>query len=191
MKSLSEYIQSKQIFTVAGTRSKKILIFDVDDTLINTTANILVVKGGKITKTLNNVEFNKYKLGPGEKFDFREFDDEKILSGETFTPYWGTLKREYKKGTHISILTARSDSKMLRKFFLDNGIDIKPSLIFAISEPNSIYKGTIQQRKADVIKNLMDLGYETMVFFDDDEGNLSAAKSLERKYDVTIHTIKV
>ena len=56
---LSKYLNKQ--FTVAGTTSKKLIIFDVDDTLIHTTAKIGVRKGDDI-KWIENSEFNDYKL---------------------------------------------------------------------------------------------------------------------------------
>ena len=188
MLSLSKYL-GKQ-FTVGGTTSNKILIFDMDDTLIYTTANIWVMKDGKHIKTLSSSEYNDYKPQRGESFDYCEFDDPKILSRERFTPYWNTLKREYKKGTHISILTARGNAAMIRKFFLQNGIDIKPDLVFAIGDPMLSLTGTVQDRKAQIISHIAQLGYDTMVFFDDNEDNLKSAQKIARKLNIKIHTIK-
>lgn len=189
MISLSQYLQKQ--FTVAGTTSDKLLIFDVDDTLIHTTANIWVMKNGKHIKTITNQDYNTYKLKPGETFDYREFDDPKILSKETFTKYWETLKREYHKGTHISILTARGDTDMIRNFFLQNGIDIKKELVFAIGDDRLGVHGSIQERKSQVIRHLYRLGYSTIIFFDDNEENLRAAKQLEKRMNIKIHLVKV
>jgi len=191
MKSLSSYLQAHgKKFTVAGTASDKLLIFDVDDTLIHTSAKIWVMKGDEHIKTLTNAEYNDYKRGPGEWFDYREFNDPKILSRETFTQYWGTLKREYKKGVHISILTARNDAKMIRRFFLKNGIDIKEELVFATGDPRLGLVGSVQEKKAAIIRELVALGYKTLIFFDDNEGNLEAAKALEKELGIKIHTVK-
>ena len=118
MISLYDYI--KKDWTVGGTKSKKLIIFDLDDTIIHTTASINVVKNGKIIKTLTNNEYNTYVLRPGESFDYSEFANPKILRNEKFTRYWETLKREYNKGTHISIITARGDANIIREFFLRN-----------------------------------------------------------------------
>lgn len=191
MKSLSSYLKTHTKFTVAGTTSDKLLIFDVDDTLIHTSAKIWVMKGGKRIKTLTNSEYNDYKLKSGEEFDYREFNDPKILNKETFTKYWSTLKHEYHDGTHISILTARNDADMVRRFFLRNGIDIKAELVFAVGDPRLGLTGSVQEKKAKVIRDLVALGYRTLVFFDDNEGNLKAAKELESELPgVKIHTVK-
>lgn len=190
MKSLSSYLKLHGNFTVAGTKSEKLLIFDVDDTLIHTSAKIWVMKDDEHIKTLTNAEYNDYKKKPGEWFDYREFNDPKILSRETFTRYWGTLKREYHKGTHISIITARNDAKMIRRFFLKNGIDIKDELVFAVGDPRLGLAGSVQEKKAAIIRELVALGYHTLVFFDDNEGNLEAAKALENELGIKIHTVK-
>lgn len=187
MISLHDYI--KKNWTVGGHKSSKLLIFDLDDTLIHTTANINVVKNGKVVKTLTNNEYNTYELKPGESFDYSEFSDPDILKNEKFTRYWNTLKREYNRGTHISIITARPDATMIREFFLRNNIDIKQELVFAVGSPDFMYKGSVAQKKAKVIKLLSRLGYDTMIFFDDNEANLRAAKELSGD-NLKIHTVK-
>lgn len=189
MISLYQYIKDKS-FTVGGTTSNKLLIFDVDDTLINTTAMIWVMNKNGLVKKITNSEYNTYKRKPGEWFDYREFDDPRILQKETFTKYWKTLKREYHKGTHISLITARSIGMEIRDFFIKNGIDIKPELVFAVGDEDYQFKGTIQEKKAKTIKLLSKLGYDTFVFFDDNEENLRAAKKLERQLDIKIHVVK-
>jgi hypothetical protein len=167
------------------------MLFDLDDTLIHTTAEILLFKNGKFVRKISNTEFNDYVLKPGESFDFAEFDDPKILTSSKFTKYWNTLKREYRKGTHIGILTARSDCDMIKNFLLDNGIRIKDELVMAINDPKLGLSGTIQQKKAEAIKILANAGYNTFIFFDDNEGNLQSAKSLEKEYGIVIKTVKV
>lgn len=193
MISLSSHLKDKiQLgFTVNNTTSNRIMLFDLDDTLIHTTAEILLFKDGKFIRKISNTEFNDYVLKSGESFDFAEFDDPKILASSKFTKYWNTLKREYRKGTHIGILTARSDCDMIKNFLLDNGIRIKDELVMAINDPKLGLSGTIQQKKAEAIKILANAGYNTFIFFDDNEGNLQSAKKLEKEYDIVIKTVKV
>ena len=180
MISLRDYILEQ--FTVAGTQSDKILLFDVDDTLIKSDVKVHVIKNGEVIKKLSSTEYNSYKLQPGESFDYSEFEDEDILNNRSvFLKYWDTLQREYKDGTHIGILTARSNKDMFYRFFKSNGITIKNELVFAINDPRLNLKGsTIEDRKAEVIKRLAKWGYRTMVFFDDNEANLKTAKKLEK-----------
>lgn len=190
MKDISTYILER--FTVAGTESNKILLFDVDDTLIRSDIKVYVRKDGDIVKKLSSAEYNTYRLKPGEYFDYTEFTDEELLNKKSvFLKYWDTLKREYAKGTHIGIITARKGQDMFYRFFKNNGIDIKQELVFAINDPKIRLHGeTIEERKAEVIKRLVKWGYTTFVFFDDNEENLRTAKKLEDKYDIKIHTVK-
>lgn len=193
MRDIREHLKDRiqQGFTVGQTTSNKIILFDLDDTIIHTIAEIGVVKGGKLIKRLPNAEFNDYVLGPGESFDFGEFDDPTLLDKSPFTKYWETLKREYKKGTHIGILTARGDSRMIKDFFLKNGIRIKDELVMAINDPSLGLKGTIQQKKSEAIRILASVGYDTFVFFDDNEPNLKSAKELEKRLPIKVTTVKV
>ena len=193
MRDIREHLKDRiqQGFTVGNTTSNKIILFDLDDTIIDTIAEIGVVKGGKVIKRLPNAEFNDYVLGPGESFDFGEFDDPILLDQSPFTKYWNTLKREYRKGTHIGILTARSDCRMIKEFFLKNGIRIKDELVIAINDPSLGLKGSIQEKKTEAIRILAGVGYDNFIFFDDNEPNLKSAKSLESKLNIKVTTVKV
>ena len=160
----------------------KILIFDIDDTLIKTNAKIKVVKDGKVIKELSPAAYNDYTWHEGESFDYSSFDDIYFLKTGTLTKYWDTLKREYKKGTQIAILTARSRPVMVRKFFASHGIDIDKDFIFCCGYSKYPWKGSTQIKKAKTIEHLIKMGYETFVFFDDNKGNLESVKKLENEY---------
>lgn len=193
MQNLKEHLIDRihQGFTAGGTTSNKIILFDLDDTIIHTIAEIGVVKGGKLIKRLPNDEFNDYVLGHGESFDFGEFEDPILLDKSPFTKYWNTLKREYMKGTHIGILTARSDCRMIKEFFLKNGIRIKDELVMAINDPKLGLSGSIQDKKSEAIRILANVGYTNFIFFDDNEPNLRSAKELEKRLNIKVTTVKV
>ena len=180
MKRFSDYI-----------RNKKIILFDIDGTLIHTTARIGVKKNGKLLKKITNQEYNTYKLKSGESFDFKEFDDPFILDNEKLTKYWDTLVREYRRGSNIGIITARGDCNMIKKFFSKKEINIDKDLIFAIDDPILGLSGTVQQRKAEAISMLYNRGYTTFVFFDDNVNNLESAKALEKVFGINVITIHV
>jgi len=44
---------------------RSLVIFDIDDTLLHTTAKIKVVQDGRVVRQLTNQEFNNYELQPG------------------------------------------------------------------------------------------------------------------------------
>ena len=112
---------------------KGLTIFDIDDTLFHTDAKVYVKKDDKVVNTLDNQEFNTYKLKNGEEFDFGEFKSAKLFQ-QTSTPIGKMIKRAkaiikkaIPKGSKVIMATARSDFDD-RDTFLDtfraHGIDI-------------------------------------------------------------------
>ena len=180
----------KDGYTVAGKISNKIILFDVDDTIIYTSAQIWVKKDGKNFKKLTNSEYNEYILDAGEEFDYTEFSDIDLLNREPLKKYWYTLKREYNKGTHIGIVTARGSVNLIKNFLLNKGIDVKNELIFATGDPLLNLNGSVQDRKAQVIEKLFSYGYRKCIFFDDSSHNLKCVKEMEYKLPVKIITIQ-
>lgn len=199
MKSLNNYINEVRLIKdvpgrlhVGGTYSNKLLIFDIDDTLLITDTKVFVTKGGRIVRTLSSAEFNDDVLRPGERYDYSDFLSLKTMKRGVFTPYIKTLRREYAKGTHICILTARNITDKIKQFFLDAGIDIKDELIIAVNDPKQPYTGNVAQKKSQAIKSLVEKGgYETIVFFDDNQENLRQAETVCKALGVKIVTVHV
>ena len=190
MQTLSKYLGRR--FSVAGSVSDRILVFDLDDTLIHSKANVVVKRGSK-TMVLTPADFNSYKFVEGDIVDYSQFRSDEILDSADLTKYWNTLEREYRKGTHICILTARGDQDMVWRFFKRKGIEIKNELVIAVEDPKYGLTGTVAQRKQEAIENLVDLGYRNFVFFDDSQENLDHVKSLEKEFSglgVKIKTVK-
>ncbi len=190
MKDLARYLTEK--FSVAGTVSDRLLVFDLDDTLIRSKANVVVKRGLKRIE-LTPSEYNDYRWQPGDIVDYSQFRSDEILDSADLTRYWRTLEREYKKGTHICILTARGDQDMVWRFFKRKGIEIKNELCIAVEDPKYGFTGSVAQKKQEAIESLVNLGYRTFVFFDDSQENLDHAKSLEKDFSsigVKIKTVK-
>lgn len=173
----------------------KLVIFDLDDTLVKTDAKIKIVDRhtGKEIKEMTPEEFNSFE-GNSKKYvlNFDDFASPEILrQGKFIHNIFNKLKSYYKKGIPVAIVTARSSSDLVRDFFLDHGIDIHPQLVIAINDPQYEYVGTIAQRKKQAIQDLVDLGFKRLTFFDDNEENLRLAKQVEGYKDSKIKLIKV
>jgi len=179
---------------VKGTQKEKLAVFDLDDCLIISKAKIQVLdKRGKIIKSLTPAEFNFFKHDPKKhSLSFGEFEDSQILRDSEFIMHvLETLKEYYSSGISVCILTARSDSSMIRNFFLENGIDIHKDLVIAVNDPKWGFSGSIAERKSQGLQLLIDQGYKDFIFFDDNQENLDHAKELEAERGVKVETIKV
>jgi hypothetical protein len=179
---------------IKGRVSDTLAVFDLDDTLIISAAKIQVldVRTGKVIKSLTPAEFNFFKPTSKHSLSFSEFEDFEILKQASFiTHVLEQLQKFYNSGIHVAIVTARSDSKMIRDFFLHNGIDIHPDLVIAVNDPKEKLSGNIAERKKEALHRLVEDGYRDLIFFDDNDDNLRLAKEVEKEKDVKVKTIKV
>ena len=89
----------------------KLVIFDIDDTLVNTTTKVGVRRDGELIKQLNSHDFTHYELQPGEEFDFGGFRDarEFFTQARPIPGMMRQLKRDIESGNKVIMLTARSD----------------------------------------------------------------------------------
>lgn len=182
------------MFKLKDIKGNRLIIFDLDDTLIKTDARIKILDRNtrKILGDLTPEEFNEFEQKPNHVLNFDDFECPEILrTGRFIHSIFNKLKSYYKKGVPVSIVTARSSSSLVRDFFLDNGIDIHPDLVIAINDPAFGYEGNIAERKQKAIKDLIDDGFINLVFFDDNAENLKLAKEVEGYRGSTIKLIMV
>mgnify|MGYP001141158935 FL=1 len=172
----------------------KILVFDLDDTLVISSAKIKVCnkKTGECY-SLTPEEFNTYEKGEHEELNFDEFKSLEIMkAGKLIEYYLKIFKEAYKSKLAVGIVTARDDRKMIYKWLREHvGFRIDNDLIFAVNDPVHKFKGNISDRKKAAFKELIEMGYNDLQFYDDDDANLRLVKSLEDEYDgINISTIK-
>lgn len=175
-------------------QSAKLAVFDLDDTLIISRAMIQVIdpKNGKVIQSLTPEQFNHYVHDPKNALSFKDFEDADILRKSSFiVEILEKLLNFYKNGVHVSIVTARSNSALIRNFFLENGIDIHPDLVIAVNDPQYNFTGSVAEKKKQAIHRLVEDGYTKFIFFDDNEDNLRLAKEVEKEKGVTVKTVKV
>lgn len=170
MKSFKEFLEEGL--------SKKLFAFDMDETLLAHDPKHLKVhvrdNQGKLLKSLTNQEFNKYKLKPGEHFDFKDFRSAKILgqSAHPIKPMINRLNQLKRRGFKTEIVTARADlddkhkvKKHLKRF----GIDIKTT---HLRRAGNIEGSSTGDRKRKVISDqIKKHKYNEVHLYDDDLGN--------------------
>lgn len=174
-------------------RLGKIMVFDLDDTLVITQAKIRVCDKltGKCFE-LTPEEFNEYEKNPNHVLDFSDFKSLEVMkAGKLIMYYLKILAEAYKSGIAIGIVTARDDRDMIYKWMREHvGFRIDRDLIYAVNDPIHHFKGSISERKKEAFVELAKQGFHNFQFFDDDQNNLDLVKTLETEYDIKISTIK-
>ena len=167
---------------------KSLVIFDIDDTLLHTTAKIKVLKNGKPIRELSNQEFNSYKLQPGEEFDFGEFRNAEKFNRES-TPIEPMIKKlkiilDHSSTSEVIMLTARADfdnKSLFLKTFSDLGIDM--SRVHVHRAGNLAGNIGAAEKKAVYVRKYADTGkYDHIRLYDDSRSNLTVFKELKTEY---------
>jgi FMN phosphatase YigB (HAD superfamily) len=189
VKEYQEFLNEKKPY-----HASKIAVFDLDDTLVITDAKIKVYdKETGNSYSMTPEEFNDYERQPSHEVDFDDFKSLEIMkAGKLIEYYLKIFKEAYKLKIAVGIVTARDDREMIYKWLREHvGFRIDKDLIFAVNDPVHRFKGSVSDRKKQAFKQLIDMGYKDLQFYDDDTSNLVLVKSLENEYeDVSISTIK-
>ena len=167
----------------------KLVIFDIDDTLVHTQTKVHVIKDGQVVKSLNSHEFTHYKLNPGEEFDFGDFQDarEFFANAKPIIPMLDQLKHDIATGNKVVMVTARADFND-RELFLDTfrkyGVDM--SKVHVYRAGNITAKIQTEEKKKIIIRNLLDNGnYTKAIMYDDALPNLKSFVELKKEYPRT------
>lgn len=166
-------------------------IFDIDETLFHTTANVIVRgPGGVIRRKLNNREFNDYKPKIDDKFDFSEFKDADLFY-QTSRPIRKMFNRiklimRMKKNPNskVIILTARSDFDNKDKFlatFRKHGLT-EIDEIHVHRAGNLTGYSAAEAKRIYIEQYLKTEKFYKARLFDDSESNLKMFNRLRLKY---------
>jgi hypothetical protein len=147
----------------------KAFVFDFDDTLANTACHVIVRDSmGVAYKSITPAEFNTYKLGNGESFDFSEFRDEIFIHSANPTWLMALAKEVAAEGHAIYILTARHVvvADAIHAWLISHGIAAKDIHCVGGSE------GSIPVNKKQVLLDIV-ASYDKIYFYDDSEENVN------------------
>lgn len=185
MKSFAEFLKEQ-----ATLGDGSLTIFDIDETLFHTTAQIAVMKDGKVLKRLSNSEFNTYMLKPGESFDFSEFrSSEKFAESKPISRMINKAKAisqgiAQKPLSRIIILTARADFDNKERFldvFRNHGLDM--SKIRVERAGNIVTDHDVATKKYIIIYNYLNTKQFSKVrLFDDSVENLKTFLKLRSRF---------
>ena len=180
----------KQYVTEAASTGT-LTVFDIDETLFHTTAQIRVVRDGKPTRTLSNQEFNTYSLQPGETFDFKEFNDAEKFYNES-KPIARMLNKaksilnsvKLNSQNRVIIVTARADFDDKKRFlatFRKHGFDIDQVRVERAGNIRDIESSAV--KKYVIIRNyILTNQFSRVRLFDDCAENLTVFLKLQKEF---------
>lgn len=157
--------------------SKKLRVFDFDDTLVKTTSFIYVTNKGK-TRKLTPGQYAVYKEKPGDEFNFKDFD--KVHNPSEIKKITKVLRRVVQSsgGDGVYILTARASYKPIRQYLKDIGINTSKIYVTALASNDP-------KDKADWIEDKIDNDeFDDVYFADDSQRNVDVAKKMLRRKNV-------
>lgn len=167
-------------------QATKLVIFDIDDTLVNTDTRVDVVRDGQVVKSLDSHQFTHYKLEPGEQFDFGRFRDAKefFANARPIPPMIDQLKQDIATGNKVIMVTARADFND-RDLFLDTfrkfGIDMDRVHVYRSGNLN--IRAATEEKKRIMIRHLLGREhYDKVIMYDDATPNLDAFLSLAQEF---------
>jgi hypothetical protein len=164
-------------------------VFDLDETLFHTKAKIKVIEDGKVVHSLDNQQYNSYKLKQGQSFDYGEFRSAEVFE-KTSTPVAkmigkarAIIHNAFARGSKVIISTARADFDNKEVFLraLDaHGIDTSK---IHVERAGNFNLGSSAKNKKVIFRKYLRSGlYKRIRFFDDDTNNLTSFKSLQKEY---------
>ena len=169
-------------------------IFDVDDTLFKTKANVLIKHSSGNIKSLPVGEFTKYQLEEDEEYDFREFLDAELFR-TTSEPNHHVINKAKqlvleigeRLGSEVVIITAREpldNIDVFIKTFHDHGLHIHSDKVHTV--------GSSSNKKPLIRKMLLDNKFSEVRLFDDHINNITDFLSLKQEFpDITFYAYPI
>ena len=168
---------------------RKLVIFDIDDTLVHTQTKVHVIKDEQVVKSLNSHEFTHYKLQDGEQFDFGDFRNahDFFHNSTPIIPMLNQLKQDIATGNKVVMVTARADFDD-RELFLDTfrkyGVNMGKVHVYRAG--NMQGKMQTEEKKKIIIRDLLNKGHYTKaIMYDDAVPNLESFVELKDEYPQT------
>lgn len=157
---------------------KKLRVFDLDDTLVQTNSYIYVKQKNGTEKKLTPAQFAVYTERPDEIYDFRDFNN--IIEPFELFKITKILKRivaSNKDGVYILTARPQAVEKHVHKYLKDIGITRKIPVV-GLASNNPLHK-------ADWIEMMIDkYGYNDVFFADDSPKNIAAVGNMLKRKNV-------
>jgi phosphoglycolate phosphatase-like HAD superfamily hydrolase len=158
--------------------SKKLRVFDFDDTLVKTNSFIYVTHGDGRKSKLTPGQYAVYNEKPDDEMDYSDFQN--VKEPTEIKKITSVLRRIMKSsgGDGVYILTARSVYKPIKQYLKDIGVNSNKIYVVALASADPKDKSNWIADKID------NEGYDDVYFADDSEKNVKSVKNMLRGKDV-------
>lgn len=165
---------------------KSLYVFDIDDTLFQTTARVKVESSNGKIRYLSSYQLKDFELAAGEKMCFAEFRDARKFAEESkpIKPMIKIAQRCIKKtaiGSKTIFLTARADLDCKSKFInylASSGLDMNHVYVERAGNYSNL---STADAKKNIIKNYLRYGcYKEVYLYDDSLENIQSFIELKK-----------
>jgi len=154
--------------------SKKLYVFDFDDTLVTTDCKTLVAHTDGTTTELTPADFVTYEIFPGDVFDFAQF--RKLINPRELPFCMSIFRGVYAAlgSSAVAVLSARVSVDPINEFLAIVGMTGITTHITPNPDP---------RHKADWIDSqIVERDLDEVEFFDDAIKNITAVRKLRSKH---------
>jgi hypothetical protein len=164
---------------------KSLYVFDIDDTLFQTTARARIESSNGKIRYLSSYQLKDYELAAGDKICFAEFRDAKKFAEESkpIKPLIKKAQRCIKKttfGSKTILLTARADLDCKSKFInylASSGLDMNHVYVERAGNYSNL---STADAKKNIIENYLRFScYKKVYLYDDSIENIKSFNELK------------
>lgn len=159
-------------------------IFDFDDTLVDSAAQVHITHTDGRQESLSSEEYAKYTPKDGDIFNFSDFDAYPE-DAEIIEPVFKELRQAISKSglKNVTILTARSNSAPVKLFMKNQGIEAINIAAVGTSDPYAKAQYIVDRVKKE--------SHDMVVVFEDNVRNIRTIRKSLTKNGIILTTNRV
>jgi hypothetical protein len=184
------------------TNNNTLFIFDLDDTLIHTTARVILSDNNGNKKYLTAKQYGELTDISNMNIDFTEFDNPDILLNDSKKLLFDVWKSMCKAGCNTLLLTAREQTNMIQYWCTYYGIDVRQlpdneelngNYVLCVHDKNNKYidstLSTPVAKKTVIEKLIINNNIDNIIVFEDSETICQEIETIKKNKNIKVNLI--